>query len=460
MRTTAFLLLLIWSLQATSQKQNYDILNYTIPQGWKKTVTEAYSTYTTTNTRDKSWCRITVIKSSKSLGSLEKDFTDDWQSLIATQYNITDKPQKDSSYDRKGWHYRTGSGKFTFNNADAFVKLVTISGFGVRTAVISLTSSTGYNKDITAVFTSVDPQQSLVKTTVQSPTTVVQPEKTVPVSAGFTFTITNFDDGWVSVAREDWVEVTRRNVKVLLHYPRKGTRISADPAPYINNAWNILVAPRYKDLKNYVSGKTIIEQYRGYTAGGDVTEIITGKQVYVVLFEKENSGFIEVITPDMNTFIREFGFNINDIKWDWDSRIWEPLMKLKTYNRFAVAVSDLKGTWTNDFNGALDMYNIFTGQYAGMNTSQSSSAFQFGAGNTYSWKLLAINGMTGAMKYDQVKSSGKFSMTGNWQIDFTKIEDRPRSFDAYFTCIKGARILWLHDKSYSDGIYTPYGQAK
>jgi len=132
---------------------------------------------------------------------------------------------------------------------------------------------------------------------------------------------------------------------------------------------------------------------------------------------------------------------------------------MTSYNKFAVAASDFKGIWTSDFTGVQQLYNVYSGQYAGMNINQSSQTFQFGAGNTYNWKILAVNGMVGAVKYGQAKSAGKFSVPNNWQIQFSDIEGKPKKYNAYFSCIKGARLLMLLDAQYpGSGIYTAFGQ--
>jgi len=54
------------------------------------------------------------------------------------------------------------------------------------------------------------------------------PSRTAPVvpstsvaAGGYTFTTTNFDDGWTSTVQEDWVQVTKANIRVLIHYPNK-----------------------------------------------------------------------------------------------------------------------------------------------------------------------------------------------------------------------------------------------
>ena len=45
-------------------------------------------------------------------------------------------------------------------------------------------------------------------------------DKSSATNSDFAFTTTNFDDGWTSTAKEDWVEVTKANIKVLIHYPK------------------------------------------------------------------------------------------------------------------------------------------------------------------------------------------------------------------------------------------------
>ena len=127
----------------------------------------------------------------------------------------------------------------------------------------------------------------------------------------------------------------------------------------------------------------------------------------------------------------------------------------------ALAASDFKGKWTSDFTGIQQLYNVYTGQYAGMNMNQSNEEFNFSAGNTYNWKLLVVRGMVGNAQYIEVKSAGEFSVLNNWQVHFSKIETKARTYNAYWSCIKGARVLNLLDaEAPGSGIYTKYGLAK
>jgi hypothetical protein len=66
--------------------------------------------------------------------------------------------------------------------------------------------------------------------------------------------------------------------------------------------------------------------------------------------------------------------------------------------------------------------------------------------------------MVGNLKFIGTKSNGRFTVANNWQVKFSDMEGKPKTYDAYFSCIKGARILWLSDTGYPG--YTAYGKSK
>ena len=78
-------------------------------------------------------------------------------------------------------------------------------------------------------------------------------------------------------------------------------------------------------------------------------------------------------------------------------------------------------------------------------------------GNTYHWELTSASGMVGNLKFQGAKSDGRQSLPNNWQIHFSDLEGKPKTYNAFFSCVKGARILWLEDSTYTTG-YTGYGK--
>ncbi|WP_449440279.1 hypothetical protein [Pedobacter steynii] len=60
----------------------------------------------------------------------------------------------------------------------------------------------------------------------------------------------------------------------------------------------------------------------------------------------------------------------------------------------------------------------------------------------------ASNGFIGNIKFQNVKSTGKFTALNNWQISFSDIEGKPKTYNVQFACIKGARVLWIGDTGF------------
>jgi hypothetical protein len=287
---------------------------------------------------------------------------------------------------------------------------------------------------------------------------IAAPPTSAPAS-GFTFTTINFDDGWVSTVREDWVEVTKSNVKVLIHYPNATTnQYISDPDEEKRIAWNKLVAPRYSNLQNYFVAKCALSYIQGSFVSGTLTDKQTGQTVYVALFKRDRSPWMEFIAPNITSFGQVTGFNVAVLNDYVSNSEWDPLQKMEYYNRFAVATSDLTGTWTNNFSGFTQYVNAYTGADAGMNTHSSTQIFEFNSNGTYNWSIGVASGFVGSIKFSNAKSAGKFTNPNNWQIHFSDLEGKPKLYNAYFSCVKDARILWLQDTTY--GSYSSYGRSE
>jgi len=317
---------------------------------------------------------------------------------------------------------------------------------------ISPNTNTSQNKTIDPPINSV-PANPSQKEIEQKVLTVPTPA----LSSEFQFSTTTFDDGWTSIVQEDWIQVTKGNTKVLIHYPNKNAdTYNSVLMDGLKNAWNILVAPKYSSATNF-EFKPIQSWQSVEFAEADAVEKATDKSVHVVLFKMNYSNgsgkYLEFITPDKKTFEQEFG-PYHDTSYGW-----EKVEAMANYNKFAVAPSDLIGKWTNNFSGTLQYVNAYTGANAGMDTHSSTQNFEFGPPNTYKWDLSVASGMVGNIKFKNVRSTGNFSMPNNWQINFSDLEGKPKTYNAFFSCVKGARLLMLEDAGYPTG-YTAYGKVE
>lgn len=447
-----------------AQQQTFDITTYTAPKGWNLESSESAIQLTKQDEGKGTYCMITLMKSIPGTASSKENFDAAWETVVKEMVKVSAQPEMQPVAKEDGWEAQSGYAPFEAEGNKGIALLVTSSGFEKMVNILILTNTDVYEKEMTVFLESISFNKPAGNTEqISNPASnPVKPEGTIAVVklGGFAFTTTNFDDGWNSTAQEDWVEVTKGNIKVLIHYPKEGTIFPADPEPLTNAAWNILVSPRYSHLKNYKTSY-ITAYERPYLGMGYATEKKSGKQVFVLLFRQGGSGWLEFVNPDKNTFIQQYKFDPEVIRWDSESDLLKPLVAMVSYNKFAVAASDFIGTWTSNFSGMQQLYNVYTGNYAGMHTNQSNEEFVFDSSGSYNWKLLVVNGMVGNMKYNQVKSSGKLIVLNNWQISCSSIEGKAKKYNAYFSCIKGARLLHLLDAQYpGNGIYTVFGKKE
>ncbi len=153
---------------------------------------------------------------------------------------------------------------------------------------------------------------------------------------------------------------------------------------------------------------------------------------------------MEFISSDKNTFEKEFGTYTKEAL----ATSWDKMAVMATCKKFAVSASDLNGKWISNFSGMTQYVNAYTGADAGANTHASNESFEFGAGQTYKWDLGVASGFVGNIKFQGVKATGKFTVLNNWQIKFSDIEGKPKTYNVQFVCIKDARVLWIGETGF------------
>lgn len=438
------------SSSAAQTRESFDIATFQPPNGWSRQVSQNAIQFSTEDKAKGTYCQITLFKSLPGTNNSKDNFAAAWQTVVKGMVPVSADPQMASPVNDNGWEIQSGVAPFALDGSKGFAMLVTASGFTRMANVLILMNTEAYQQDITAFLGSVSLKKAAgetaaapAKSAASAPVRVASP---AAAASGYAFAATKFDDGWTSTVQDDWVLVTKGNIRVLIHYPNK----QAD-AYYsvvldgLKNAWNILVAPRYSAASNFefkpITGWQAIE-----FAEADAVENVTGVTVHVVLFKVNYSSgagrYLEFITPNKNSFEQEFG------AYHATTSGWEKMENMANYNKFGIAASDLKGRWTNDFSGSLSYVNAYTGASAGTDTHASVENFLFGPGNTYKWDLGVASGQVGSIKFQGVKSSGRFSVPGIWAVAFSDMEGKPRTFNAYFSCVRGARVLWLDSKAY------------
>jgi hypothetical protein len=447
------LIILTMNSGILAQTKKFDILTYTAPAKFKLLEEKKRLMYQLRE--GNSFCVVQIWPAQQGSSDPAANFKTDWDYFAGNQYNIGE-PKETQTEKQSGWDIVTGVG---FAEVDSIQFLISVSTFtegDISWCAITQFNDEKYAMDINKFIASI---KADTKKFVRKPNPPVNvtvnnnnngPGSSKPVSNGFHFTTTNFDDGWVAIPQEDWVLATKGNIKAHIHYPNKqADEYNPDGDAELKKAWNILVAPRYSNAANmfFKSGYTF-ESTPNYGAA-EITDNATGKRVYVVLYKRTyyngNNKYVEIIAPNQNAFEAMFG----NYETNKANKTWDALNNMQEKNKFAVAASDLNGTWTSDFGAAVMYVYVATGNYAGMDTHGSAENFQFTGGSKYNWSLSVASGQVGNMRFQGAKSTGTVSVPDNWHIQFSDIEGKPKMFEAMFSCIKGLRILWLDGKPYA-----------
>lgn len=440
--------LTLLSIPASAQTETFDLFTYKVPQGWAKDVKQTYISYTMIDKAKGQWCQLAIYRHIPSKGNINTDFESEWEKLAVAPNNIQENPNLSKPEQANGWTIVSGAARYKFEGTDAVALLTTFSGYNACMSVLAKTNSKDMMDHVYAFINSIDlqkPTDNQINTVLSSNnnTQMISGDK-----SGFKFNTTNWDDGWVSTAQPDWVDVSKGNIKILLHYNQPINAVNTDVDKTCSAAWNVYIAPRYRNMHDYKIAPNTLSSTRAYMAQATLTNA-NGNTRFVVLFNKGKTGWMEVICPDKNTFVQAFGIDIDRVNFNTDDKLWEPLQKMAGYNKFAIALSDFSGKWTNNFGGNTYYTNMFTGLSAGMSTYSSNQEYQF-SGSSYKWHIVAVNSYGGTGNYAQGKGEGNFNVPDNWHIYFSNIEGKPRTYPAQFCAVKDGRLLIL------DG--TPFGK--
>lgn len=268
-------------------------------------------------------------------------------------------------------------------------------------------------------------------------------ERTAPTPAGnngITISTINFDDGWVSMPMADWVQVTKGEFTVLLHYPSHlpDNLQSEEYEVILKYYWNLLVQPRYT-LSNIEIRKDNNYNYqREYFMESDAVETNTGKSCHVsfrIFLESGIASCVEIQSSSKNIYWASFP-------------TIESINPLRSYNKFAVTQGDLVGEWQENIGSYANYYNVYTGGYAGMNAVSINSKMVLGDNGQFTIEHKGASGMAGSQQFFDEKHAGSYQVS-NWEISMVETDGKQVVYHAYYEAVKNGRVLHMQHKQFS-----------
>lgn len=454
MRIIFLLTFLIIGLTGFNQKQTFDIISFTAPKGWVKQTGKDAIQFSREDKTSGAYALFMLFKSMPGSADAKTNFVAAWETIVKETVSVSGAPEMQEPLYENGWESLSGIAPFENEGQKGVALLVTASSGSKMVNILLLTNTDAYQKEADAFIESITLKKIVASVNKNKPVEKkVSENNTIVKNGGYTFNTTNFDDGWVSIIKEDWVEVSKPGIKILIHYPNKKADIhNFNKLDGDNNAWNILVAPRYTNITNFYERG--IQDYQSITfLTADATEKSTNKKVHVILFKKHydkgNGRYMEVVADSKARFEQEFGNNyINRSSWDYieQTKSWDKLANMQWRNKFSVAANDLLGTWSSSTYESLAYYYVNSGGFAGATATSIADEFTFMPGNKYQSDHSGASGVVGNQKFSRQVYKGN-SIVTNWTISLSnRFQGATEKYDCYFEAIKGGRILMMTDR--------------
>ena len=444
MKSILVLLVCVLSFSASSFAQTtetFDIATFQQPTGWKKQEKPGALIYATSNESKGTYALITLYASGESVGNVRQDFESDWQEFAVGQFKVNARPELEPEKTAAGWTIITGGAAFQNDLGPAAILMSTYSGNGRKFSVSAMFNSRDHLPAIEAFASSIKlktgPGKQLNATAEKrQPQTANNRSGSQLTGDGYAFATTNFDDGWNAAIKSDWVEATKGDTTVLLHY---GITMTDEMRQDLSNSyWNKIAANKYNIRNLYPTNYSVLKDFPYYFVQADATEKATGKSVFVsfqVIPKNGTAYCYEIVTPTKDSFSRQFP-------------TMDKIENLSGYNRFAIGKSDLIGTWQAGAGAFTQYYFVSSGNYAGMNITVSNLKYVFLTGTSYRTEVKAVTNSV----YAAEKEIGRYTL-GNWDISTTDQKGKLSNFSAWFEATKGGRILHLLNKKYSSEHY-------
>lgn len=423
---------------------SYDLATFSVPKTWIKESGKMSEAYLITDAKTGEYAKIIVYQSLAGSGNLQTDFSTEWRELIEMPYKssaASDVAEKDLP---DSWKIKVGVAPFAFNSKKSEATLITAVSNGQKMSLVMLSNTDKYQNDFESIARSVKFKK--VEPLQMNPSSSTVKKNSPAVSAGFTFITTNFDDGWTSTVANDYVLVEKAGNSVYLLYavPYNASQFSGTGLRDAEYYWDQYVTQFFTTkTKQFNDGGSI--GFKPPYMEGYAIDKRTGKSCFIGMYLNIIPNAVKLVigtAPDEAAF-RQLFPRAND-------EFTSDLSAMVRYNKFAVASSDLPGTWQEGgTNTAQWYYTSPSGYegYAGMTAAATSATFNFHADGTYSSIHNGATGAVGNMNTFQQEYKGTYTVT-NWNITATnRWQGKTAKFEASFEAVRGGRILKLNDNA-------------
>ncbi len=131
-----------------AQKQTFDVINYTLPNGWDKTEMANGIQLSTKNDGKGNYAAVVILHSAVSAAPANENFTNSWEKLVKGTVSVSGEPTMQDPATEKGWSILSGQASYTDGANKGWVTLITATGNGKMANVVMMTNTDKYQNQL------------------------------------------------------------------------------------------------------------------------------------------------------------------------------------------------------------------------------------------------------------------------------------------------------------------------
>ncbi len=163
-----YLLIMLSIQDSYAQKQTYDVVNFSIPNGWDKTELPNGMQLSTKDDGYGNYAAAVIIRSVATTASATENFNNSWQALVKGTVKVNGNPTMLEPGKDKGWDIVSGQAKFTDGSNKGLVTLITATGNGKMANVVIMANTNKYQEDILAFVNSLELNENATSTQTEN----------------------------------------------------------------------------------------------------------------------------------------------------------------------------------------------------------------------------------------------------------------------------------------------------
>lgn len=144
-----------------AQKQNFDVVSFSIPKGWQEKIFDGGVQYSITDKKTGGYAIALITKSTATDADSKENFTTHWNKFVKATVQVNAEPAMLNPINDNGWEIISGTAKFTDGDQNGVATLLTATDGGLMTSVLLMTNTSKYQQDLLSFINSLKLSKAL-----------------------------------------------------------------------------------------------------------------------------------------------------------------------------------------------------------------------------------------------------------------------------------------------------------